>query len=71
MISVFHGTPAIDIKLIVGHTNNRSAKRALTHTRPNMKLLNPKKKPSENGSPLPGVEAPTEAQRLSLFNLEP
>jgi hypothetical protein len=44
--SVFHGTPAMDIKLIVGHTNNRSAKRDLTRARPNIKLLNPTKKSS-------------------------
>ena len=44
--SVFQGTPAMDIKLIVGHTNNRSVKRDLTQARPNMKLLNPTKKTS-------------------------
>ena len=46
--SIFLGTPTMDIKLIVGHTNNRSTKRDLTRARPSMKLLNPTKKPSEN-----------------------
>ena len=46
--SIFHGAPAMDIKLIVGHTNNRSTKRDLTQARSNMKLLNPMKKHSEN-----------------------
>jgi hypothetical protein len=46
--SIFRGTPAMDIKLIVGHTNNRSAVRDLTRARPSMALLNPTKKPSEN-----------------------
>ena len=46
--SIFHGTTVMDIKLIVGHTNNRSAKRDVIHARPNMKLLNPTKKPTEN-----------------------
>ena len=46
--SVFQGTPAKDIKMIVGHTNNRSAKRKFTQARPTMGLLNPTKKPSEH-----------------------
>ena len=46
--SIFNGTPAMHIKLIVGHTNNRSAKRDLTRARPAMKQLNPTKKSSEN-----------------------
>ena len=54
--SIFHGTPAMDIKLIVGHTNNRSAKRDLPQARPNMKLLNPMKITSEHTILFPSSE---------------
>ena len=63
--SAFRGTPAMDIKLIVGHTNNRSAKRDLTQARPNMKLLNPMKKPSECRLLFRGFEPDTVTKRLS------
>ena len=69
--SVFRGTPAMDIKLIVGHTNNRSVKRDLAQARPTMILLNPMKTPSECRILFRGIEVDTVTKRLSLFNLEP
>jgi hypothetical protein len=68
--SIFHGTPAMDIKLIVGHTNNRSAKRDLTRARPNMKLLNPMKKPSENYIPFYRFQSKMSTGHLFVFHLE-
>ena len=45
--SVFQGTPAKDIKMVVGHANNRSAKREFTQARLAKKFLNPTRPPSE------------------------
>ena len=55
--SVFRGTPATDIKLIVGHANNRSVQRDLTQARPHIKLLNPMKKPRECRILIRGIDA--------------
>ena len=68
--SIFHVTAAMDIKLIVGHTNNRSAKRDLSRTRPNMKLLNLMKKPSENHILFRRLSAQPSTGQLFVFHLE-
>ena len=57
--SVFQGTPAMNIKMIVGHTNNRSAKREFTQARPTTKLLNPTKQTSEYWKTLNAVRMHT------------